>query len=192
MFSNRTFLSIYKKAWKLNLKRYDEIEFINRSVARSGEKSGSWKGGKKLNKGGYFLLLNKNHPRSDRNGYVLEHICVFEKETGITVPLDCCVHHINGDKKDNRIENLCLMTKKAHTILHHLGKKRSDDFRKKMSILSKNRLSDKTKHHAYKNIDIKEMLDLRKNGEKVKNICKKYGISRNTYYKKEREFINDK
>jgi hypothetical protein len=56
----------------------------------------------------------------------MEHIVVFEEATGIRVPDNCCVHHLNGDKSDNRIENLCMMQHSAHTVFHHTGAKRSE------------------------------------------------------------------
>jgi len=34
------------------------------------------------------------------------------------VPIGCVIHHINGDSKDNRLENLALMDKKAHHEMH--------------------------------------------------------------------------
>lgn len=63
----------------------------------------------------------------------MEHIYVWESKTGIAVPQNCVVHHINGIKDDNRIENLCLMESGAHTILHHSGSHLSIETRKKIS-----------------------------------------------------------
>lgn len=129
----KTELAIYKKAYNLGMRKTKEISFLNRSNARKGEKSSNWNGGVRKTRKGYRQILMPHHKRSDSNGYVMEHIVVFEKESGITVPNGCCIHHLNGIKDDNRIENLCMMTRSSHTIFHHSGSKRSDETRKNIS-----------------------------------------------------------
>ena len=133
MFPNKTSLAIYKKAYKLGLRKSKEIEFLNRSEVRKGEKGANWKGGFSTTKKGYRLVLCPDHHRADTKGYVLEHILVWERETGVQVPSNCCIHHLNGDKTDNRIQNLCLMQHKAHTVFHHTGAKRSNETKEKIS-----------------------------------------------------------
>lgn len=34
------------------------------------------------------------------------------------IPSGWDIHHVNEDKTDNRVENLCLIHKSAHTYLH--------------------------------------------------------------------------
>lgn len=138
LIPSKTPLAIYKKAWKLGLRRTPEMEFINRSNARKGEKASNWKGGTKITPGGYRQVLCPNHHRADSNGYVLEHILVWEQATGVPVPKDCCIHHLNGNKLDNRIQNLCMMQKTAHTAFHHTGAKRSAETRNKISQSRRN------------------------------------------------------
>lgn len=186
MFPNRSFLSIYKKARTFKLSKDKNIDFKERSNRNTGENNPNWKGGKKGDGQGHIML------RTNKKEYRFEHRVIFEREAGIKVPKNCCVHHINGDKKDNRIENLCMMTHKAHTLLHHCGTKRSIKTKKKLSGQAKKRLSDKTKHPRYKNIDIEGMLKLRSSGATIKSICEKYNINKSTYYKKVREYNNVK
>lgn len=59
-----------------------------------------------------------NHPKADKYGNVLEHRIVMENHIGRLLMEDECIHHINGNKKDNRIENLELMKKKEHNSFH--------------------------------------------------------------------------
>lgn len=49
----------------------------------------------------------------------LAHRYVMEKFTGRKLTRFELVHHINGDKSDNRIENLMVMTPRDHSVHHN-------------------------------------------------------------------------
>lgn len=190
LFPDRTPLSVYKKAKKLGFYKTKEIEFINRSNANKGEKCANWKGGIRKTSKGYLEVLKPNHPRADSNGYVMQHIVVFEEATGVSVPENCVIHHINGNKRDNRIVNLCMMEKGAHTAFHHIGTKRSKETGKLISEKAKKRLSDKRNHPSYKEVDVDEMIRLKETGMMVKDIAKLFNINRSTVWSKIKEREN--
>lgn len=123
LFPNRSYVSIYKKARKLGMIKDKELALLNRSECRKGEKGANWKGGRKLTPKGYVQILKPEHPRADSNGYVMEHIYIFEKETGIEVPKNCAIHHLDGNKQNNDISNLCLMSFKGHASYHNKERK---------------------------------------------------------------------
>lgn len=63
--------------------------------------------------------------------YIKEHHIVWcsQPENLLYIPDGFIVHHLNGDKLDNRPENLLLMENYLHTKMHHLirrYKKRHD------------------------------------------------------------------
>lgn len=62
-------------------------------------------------KQGYKMLLLKDHPNAAKNGYVMEHIVVMSSHLGRPLLKPETVHHKNGIRDDNRIENLELWTK---------------------------------------------------------------------------------
>ena len=68
--------------------------------------------------GGYILFYNPNHPKSDIHGRVLEHRIIMERNIGRMLLDFEVVHHVNGIKDDNRIENLELMDKSTHASHH--------------------------------------------------------------------------
>ncbi|KKK61896.1 hypothetical protein LCGC14_3009750 [marine sediment metagenome] len=77
----------------------------------TGERSGRWKGGR-IDSNGYILLKVPDNPMAMRSGLVFEHRLVMAAKLGRPLGKNETVHHINGDVKDNRIENLQLRRSK--------------------------------------------------------------------------------
>ena len=114
----------------------------------------------------------------------MEHILVFEQATGLSVPKNCAIHHLDGNKSNNKLENLCLMERGAHTAFHSTGRKVSDLTKKKMSEKAKERLKDPRNHPMWRIVDI-DAIELEiANGATVKDACAKHGISKDVYYKR--------
>jgi len=78
-----------------------------------GEDNSNWKGGRtKTN--GYVYIRVKRISGGAGQSYKAEHHLVWESHYGL-LPKDYIVHHLNGVKDDNRIENLIAMPRKLHS-----------------------------------------------------------------------------
>lgn len=75
-------------------------------------------GHKKKRSDGYIEVYFPDHPKSNKNGYIMEHILKMEKLIGRHLKDGEVVHHANGVKTDNRYGNLILMTSEEHTRYH--------------------------------------------------------------------------
>ena len=62
-----------------------------------------------------------------------EHRFIVEKLTGRKLKRNEVVHHLNGDKFDNSPDNLVIMTRRDHSMLHQIGRHYGDSTRQKVS-----------------------------------------------------------
>ena len=91
---------------------------------QQGENHSSWKGGEIATSTGYISVWKRGHPCADKKGYVLKHRLITEEHLGRYLKPHEVVHHKNGNRSDNRIENLELFASNADHIACTLkGKK---------------------------------------------------------------------
>jgi hypothetical protein len=86
---------------------------------RWGKEASNWRGGKKNTGSGHIQIYSPKHPLCDRKGYVMEHRLVMEKHLSRYLTEKEIVHHINGNKADNRLENLRLCKDRAEHLQIH-------------------------------------------------------------------------
>lgn len=77
-----------------------------------GAENGRWKGGRYLSSQGYVVI--NTGPFSKR----YEHVLIAEEVLGRSLKKNEIVHHINGNRVDNRHENLLICTVTYHNQLH--------------------------------------------------------------------------
>lgn len=74
--------------------------FMSRGVTSTSRGEGH------LNPQGYRVMYRPGHPMASRSGVLLEHRLVMGDHLGRALLASEEVHHRNGDRSDNRIENL--------------------------------------------------------------------------------------
>ncbi len=106
--------AIYSRLLKSGVKLRTFHEAIELAMVRGrrnphpGAADPHWKGGRCVVTGGYIEL------RLGRNDRRPEHRVIWENEYG-EIPEGWIVHHLNGERDDNRIENLSAIPRKRHS-----------------------------------------------------------------------------
>ena len=107
-----------------------------------------------INKQGYYV----------KNIYL--HNLVWINFYGKPVPKGYTIHHLNGDKTDNRIQNLQCVETKAHSRFHSTGRKHTEE--------SKKQISESKKGHKHSIETKKKLSDLKKGKKWTDNQRKAY------------------
>lgn len=76
-----------------------------------------WKGGESAKVGKYVYLHRPNHPNATASGRVLEHRLVVEAHVGRYLTRLEVVHHKDGDRSNNHIDNLQLFASNGEHLL---------------------------------------------------------------------------
>lgn len=101
----------------------------NHQYGIKGRKNSSWKSDQKISKFGYRMVRRADHPFRGYDDFVFEHRliaeeCLLTNENSVMVfgkrylSPDYVVHHKNGNRTDNRPENLVVMKLSDHSSMH--------------------------------------------------------------------------
>lgn len=109
---NKTFIrQSYPSKEKLSKHKYCSNRCAGLAVGGDFRKAVS----RRIDSNGYVMIKIPNNPMARINSWVPEHRLIMSQIIGRPLIRKEEVHHINGNKQDNRPENLMLLPKPEHT-----------------------------------------------------------------------------
>ena len=143
---------------------------------------------------------NGKYNRIIRNGKNLQYSRYVWEQTNGPIPTGQMIHHKNGNKKDDRLENLKLMNYKKHNKIHHLntipwnkGKKCPNISKSKMGhkvSLEQIKKQKKTWKNKYL-VSMRCIHFFKEDGHNYKDIGKVFGITENCAINRHNKYLND-
>lgn len=121
------------KECSIELRRLYSSGENNHQYGLRGELNSSWKSNSRISSHGYRLIRSPDHPFRNIDGFVFEHRLIAEQylltdNNSIEInnkkylsPSNI-VHHIDFNRLNNDVPNLCIMNLKEHTKFHSLYK----------------------------------------------------------------------
>jgi hypothetical protein len=100
--------------------RNKQNKLINNHQTKGTESPG-WKGGRYRNASKYWRIHLPNYQKADKQGYVYEHIYIYEQYHKCCVLKWTEIHHIDGNPQNNDISNLQSLFMKDHNSIHKKG-----------------------------------------------------------------------
>lgn len=86
----------------------------------SGAEHHLWKGGRTVEANGYIAIYKPEYSgKKIRKNYVYEHRWVMEQALGRNLSKGEEIHHIDGDRKNNKLDNLMLFASKSEHLKYH-------------------------------------------------------------------------
>lgn len=113
----------YENYWnsmkgKIRESRSEETK-LKISKKNSGKGNGRWTGGIR-EAGGYIKIHSPNHPFKDKSGYVMAHRLRVEKFIERFLTRQEEIHHIDFNRKNNKISNLFIFPSKSEHQKFHI------------------------------------------------------------------------
>ena len=91
----------------------------------TGARNGNWNPDRIVSSHGYLKeRVGVGHPLADSKGYCYSHVLVWAASGRPMPKAHETIHHISGDRRDNRLSNLVVLSRSEHARLHAIERRR--------------------------------------------------------------------